>query len=103
MGKYFRTIYLYIVVFATLCMVITGFVGAIHSIVAYKFPVVDEYYLEDYYKDSDTYEAKLENLENMEKRTNLKSTFTYLAVLVCGMPLYLFHVKQIIKESEREV
>ena len=54
-------------------------------------------------KDDLSYLAKIVELEKVEKRTNLKETFTYLAVFVCGLPLYTFHLKQIKKESEKEV
>jgi len=108
MGKYFRTIYLYIVAFATLCMVVAGFVGTVDSLVSYAYPVIDEYEISNIYdyddnKDDLTYLAKIVELEKVEKRTNLKETFTYLAVFVCGLPLYTFHLKQIKKESEKEV
>lgn len=117
MGKYFRTIYLYIVAFATLCMVVAGFVGTVNSVMSYAYPVIDEYEIEDIYydydydyddelveKDNDVdYASKVADLQKVEKRTSLKATFTYLAVLVCGLPLYVFHVKQIKKESEKEV
>lgn len=108
MGKYFRTIYLYIVSFATLCMVIVGFVGTVDSLVSYAYPVINEYEVEDAYdysknKDDLSYLAKIVELEKVEKRTNLKETFTYLAVFVCGLPLYTFHLKQIKKESEKGV
>lgn len=106
MGKYFRTIYLYIVSFATLCMVVAGFVGTVDSLVSYAYPVIDGSAVEDVYEDSNgnlTYLAKIVELEKVEKRTNLKETFTYLAIFVCGLPLYTFHLKQIKKESEKEV
>lgn len=114
MGKYFRTIYLYIVAFATLCMVVAGFVGTINGIVAYANPVIDEYAIQDMYYDNDYDDVKnldesvgylitIKNLEKVEQRASLKSAFTYLAVLACGLPLYIFHVKQINKESEKEV
>ncbi|MBQ8044411.1 MAG: hypothetical protein IJ272_09775 [Clostridia bacterium] len=114
MGKYFRTVYLYIVAFATLCMVIAGFVGTVNGIVSYVYPVVDEYAIEDVYYDYDydteefvkedvDYITRIEDLEKVEQRTSLKEAFTYLAVLVCGLPLYVFHIKQIKKESEKGV
>ena len=107
MGKYFRTIYLYIVAFATLCMVVAGFVGTISSIVGYVYPVIDEYEIESMfdYEDIETeeYLVRMLELEKVEKRSNLKATFTYLAVFACGLPLYMFHSKQIKKESEKEV
>lgn len=107
MGKYFRTIYLYIVTFATLCMVVAGFVGMVNSIVSYAYPVVDEYEIEEVYDydidDNLAYLVKIAELEKAEKRANLKATFTYGAVLACGLPLYIFHSKQIKKESEKEV
>lgn len=111
MGKYFRTIYLYIVAFATLCMVVAGFVGAVNCFVAYAYPVVNEYEV-DYYDYSTNkqlvsgdlgYILRVRELEKIEQRESLKTGFTYLAILVCGAPLYLFHTKQIKKESEKEV
>lgn len=106
MGKYFRTIYLYIVAFTTLCMVVAGIVGTADSLAAYAYPVINEYEVESVYENNNgnlTYLAKIVELENVEKRTNIKETFTYLAVLVCGLPLYAFHLNQIKKESEKEV
>ena len=120
MGKYFRTVYLYIVAFATLCMMITGFVGTVYSAVGYACPVVDEYAIEDIYYDYDytydydtelkddeqvnvDYSSRLQNLEKVEQRASLKATFIYLAILICGTPLYILHVKQIKKESKKEV
>ena len=112
MGKYFRTSYLYIVVFATLCMVIVGFVGTVNGIVSYAYPAVDEYEIEDVYYNYDEYTkedgysgftSNIQNLVRVEQRASLKSAFTCLAVFVSGLPLYVFHVKQIKKESEKEV
>ena len=122
MGKYFRTIYLYIVAFATLCMVVAGFVGTVDSIVSYAYPVIEEYQVESIYdydyeykeentldkeltkrQDAKTYAARVAELELMEKRASIKTAFTYLAVFVAGLPLYTFHVKQINKESKKEV
>lgn len=107
MGRYFRTIYLYIVSFITLCMVVVGFVGAVDSIAAYNYPTVSEYEIEDVYdssyKEDVDIAVRINDLAKVERRASLKATFTYLAVLVCGTPLYVFHVKQIKKESEKEV
>lgn len=107
MGKYFRTIYLYVVTFATLCMVIAGFVGMVNSIIAYAYPVIDEYEVSDIYDygttDEATYLEKVSELEKIEKRTSIKEIFTYGAVLTSGLPLYFFHSNQIKKESEKEV
>lgn len=123
MGKYFRTIYLYIVAFATLCMVVAGFVGTVDSIVSYAYPVIEEYQVESIYdydydyedkdytldkelnkkQDAKSYAARVAELELMEKRASIKNAFTYLAVFVAGLPLYTFHVKQINKESKKEV
>lgn len=105
MGRYFRTIYLYIVSFITLCMVVVGFVGAVDSIAAYNYPTVSEYEIENAYDSSDNVDVttRINDLAKVERRASLKATFTYLAVLVCGTPLYVFHVKQIKKESEKEV
>lgn len=124
MGKYFRTIYLYIVSFGTLCMLITGFVGTVQGVFAYLYPVVDTYLVDfDYnkydnhtkecpvadeedYVDCVEYEGNyttLEEAETVVKREKLKEIFTYIAVFACGAPLYLFHTKQLKKESEKEV
>jgi len=113
MGKYFRTIYLYIVAFATLCMVVAGFAGAVNSFVAYAYLVINEYEVENSYYDYGTnkylvsgdlgYILKVRELEKIEQRESLKTAFTYLAILACGAPLYVFHTKQIKKESEKEV
>lgn len=121
MGKYFRTIYLYIVSFGTLCMLVAGFVGTVNGVFSYLYPVVSTY-LVDF--DQDRYETNckeikgdystdcwsikedyktLEDAETIVKRAKLKETFTYLAVFVCGAPLYLFHSNQLKKESEKEV
>ena len=112
MGKYFRTSYLYIVAFATLCMVVVGFVGTVNGIVAYACPAIDEYEIEDVYYNYDEYTqedgysgitSNIQTLVRVEQRASLKSAFTSLAVFVSGLPLYMFHVKQIKKESEKEV
>lgn len=112
MGRYFRIIYLYIVTFATLCMTVAGLVGTVHNIVSYAYPVIDEYDIQDAYYDFDdgksldsnlSYVVKMRGLEKIEQRASLKAAFTYLAVFTCGLPLHVFHVKQIKKESEKEV
>ena len=106
MGKYFRTIYLYIVSFITLTMIVAGVVGTVHNTAGYMYPTMSDYVYEeiDAEKEQDAFEADaVVEAELIAKRTNLKEIFVSIAMFACGAPLYVFHSKQLKKESEKEV
>lgn len=123
MARYVRTIYLYVVAFATLSMIVTGIVGAVGSIMAYNFPTV--YYYSaypaaeydktvvdstnagsgldatiSYEQQIKSYEENLKREELKVKRTNLKNMLTYSTVFIVGLPLFVLHWKLIEKERK---
>lgn len=110
MGKYFRIIYLYVVSFITLCMVVCGFIGIVDGIVGYFYTVPVNYAVYDVYDDD---QASLDNISKdveteknaankAAQRESIKQACTSVAVFACGLPLYIFHTKQIEKEDEKE-
>lgn len=110
MGKYFRIIYLYIVSFITLCMVVGGFIGTVDGIVGYFYPVPVNYAVYSVYDDEqvsldnikEDVESEKDTANKSAKRESIKQACTSAAIFLCGLPLYIFHAKQIEKEEKKE-
>lgn len=101
MSKYVRTIYLYIVSFITLCMLIVGIVGAVTSLVAYKYPTVR--YYSEYAYGTQKYETGYQEEFEMARRSSIKELFTFIATAVVAAPLFIYHWKSTLKDNDKEV
>lgn len=94
MNNNFRTIYLYVVSFITLCMIVGGIVSTTNNITTYIFPDSYIFFDEDDYTDNS---IRRQNYKN-EK---IKDTVVSVVVIAVGAVMYKYHWNAIEKERTK--
>lgn len=103
-----RNVYLYLVSFVSLMMILIGLIFTVQSVTDVLFPT--NYYYDAIPKSSDMTEDEKRKYEEYQKRNeenmktdNRKRVAKNTAVVLVGLPTFIYHWKKIEKEKKESL